>query len=516
MTEIKDEAIPLHEKILNSPTMIGLLSFFFMVILNFACLSNPPYWDDIIGLHNQAIWLAKHNFNVFELWESGQNFWDGGSNIYKFGIIPYLYGILYSIFPANIVHSIGHLFNISCLALAFGVIYTILRKFKIDQYLAFLWCVAVMCEPVMAGRTAALGQESPLLCAAVLSIYFLLNEKYWFGLFFIFAAILVKATGGVLAMAFVVWILLDICLAKENWKKYLKNHYLHLITGVFLIAAFLFLSFWDGNKAQNNRILLYELIKNMKYQFPVLLPIQFLAFLIMIFVAIWRFVLILKNKSLFNLSQKDKISLLLFIFVSGFWLSYALYYCSLPRYASFIVFPMYLFIALNTFTQNRRLPSLLVFVLLSAGIANVNGFYYWPLKPIQARSGEYLERSREFVEDLWKNQDACRLLETKYFNHPIVANWPFVQMLTMPEMGYVKKALPNVYCAGTAIKYADTKLYTANIKMPYNTLYIFSANSFSVWSPVSLLPNPGQKYKVILKNQIDGSWFIVYEKEMER
>ena len=46
----------------------GLLVFMAIVFVNSSKLSNPPYWDDIIGLHNQAIFIAKHNFNPIELW----------------------------------------------------------------------------------------------------------------------------------------------------------------------------------------------------------------------------------------------------------------------------------------------------------------------------------------------------------------------------------------------------------------------------------------------------------------
>ena len=447
--------------------MLGLLIFFFMVLLNFVCLDNPPYWDDILGVHNQAIWLAKHNFNVTQLWRPEH--WD--SNVYKFGIIPYFYGVLYCLFSAHIVHIMGHLFNMGCLALAFGVSYSILRKFKVMSYIAFLWCVAVICEPVMAGRVTALGQECPVLCAAILSIYFLVDKRYGLGCLFIFLAMLCKMTAGILAAAFLLWLLIDICLAGKNWKERLKAYSLYLGCGLILIAFFLFTRFGQpAGEMYGSRILWDGWFINMSYQFPVLLPIQALALLLVICVALWRLVIIIKTKSLLKLTEKDKISLLLLILIGAFWTSYALYHCSLPRYSSFIVFPMYIFIALNTFTEKKQLTAFLAVILLSIGALNVNGRFYLPLISRQLRSGEYLERSREYLNDLWENEAACRLLETKYFNRPIVAKWPFVQMLTIPEMGYVSKALPNVYCACPPINYAKVKLYRVSDKMPDNTL----------------------------------------------
>jgi hypothetical protein len=508
MTEIKD-------KILESPAWVGCLSFLLMLVLNFTCLDNPPYWDDILGLHNQAIWLANNNFNLSELWQPGQGFWEGGSNIYKFGIIAYLYGILYSLFSVNAVHIIGHLINLGCLALAFGACYSILRKFKINKHIALLWCAAVICEPVMSGRTAALGQESPLLCAAVLGIYFFADKKYWLGLVFVVAAILVKATGGILASAFVVWIVLDICLAKGNRKKHLKKYYLYLFAGIIMVICFLVLSLAETRDIEGERILLGKFFSSLKYQFSTLLPVQFFALCMVTAMAVWRLIVVLKNKTLFDLSEKDKISLLLLILTGGFWVSYGLYNCPLPRYSAFIVFPMYIFIALNTSSKNKCLTVVLAVILLLAGIININGRYYLRLQSNRLRSGEYLERSREYLNDLWENQKACKLLETKYFDRPVVAKWPFLQMLTVTEMGYVTKALPNVYAACQPIKYAKVKVYNPSTKMPNNTLYVFGFNSLAAWKEFgpSLFPERGKKYKIILKNQIKDGWFVIYEKE---
>lgn len=511
MTETKDE------KILESPVLVGCLSFLIMAVLNLSSLNNPPYWDDILGLHNQAIWLAKHNFNLSELWQPGQGFWEGGSNIYLFGIMPYFYGILYNLFPASVVHVMGHLFNIGCLALAFGVSYSILLKFKIAPYYALLWCVAAMCEPVMAGRAAALGQESPLLCAAVLSIYFLVDKKYWLGLLFVFAAMLVKVTGGILATAFVVWLVMDICFTAGSRKENLKKYCPYLLVGIILIACFLLSSFGETRDVEGERIILSRWFSRLTYQFSTLLPIQFLALCMVVAAAVWRLIVVIKNKSLFDLSSKDKVSLLLLIFIGGFWAAYALYNCPLPRYSSFIVLPMYIFIALNTGTKNKWLTIALAVILLGAGIVNINGRYYLRLQSNRLRSGEYLERSREYLNDLRKNQTACKLLETKCFNRPVVAKWPFVQMLTIPEMGYVTKAMPNIYAACIPIKYAKVKVYTAGTKMPDNTLYVFGFNSLDAWTKFgpSLFPKRNKRYKIILKNQIKDGWFLIYEKEPE-
>ena len=277
---IKWNGYPAFQVILEHPFILGVIVYLFLVLLNFSCLDNPPYWDDILGLHNQAIWLAKNHFNLSELWQPGQTYLEGGSNIYKFGIIPYFYGVLYLIFDPSTVHILGHLFNIACISLTFGVAYAVLRKFEVDKYLALIWCLAALNEPVMSGRIVALGQECPLLCATILGLYFISQQKYWRGLLFILIAILCKMTAGIFAMAFVMWLIADLFFAGKMWRKRFGEIYPFLLTGISLIALF----FWGAqSETTNNKILIYRWIINAKYQLPVMLPVQSLMLLTMFF-----------------------------------------------------------------------------------------------------------------------------------------------------------------------------------------------------------------------------------------
>lgn len=504
------------EKILDSPVQVGGLSFLFIVILNSACLNNPPYWDDILGLHNQAVWLAKNNFDILGLWQSG-DYLSGGSNIYRFGVIPYFYAVLYSLFSPVIVHIIGHLFNMSCIAAAFGISYSLLRKFEVNNYLALLWCTAVLCEPVMAGRTAALGQECPLICATLASIYFIFNKKYCLGVLLIFAAMLCKMTAGILVTAFVVWLVLSIFIDKEKPPKSLKRYYPYLIAGILLMLVFLFDTFSaKGELLRFNDNTFMRFFFILKHHFSKLLIVQFAALCMMVLLTICGIIVLIKNRKLSELPEKYSFSLFLLILCGGFWASYGLCALPLPRYSAFIVFPMYIFIAVNTQLEKKHLSIIFMLILLIFGIINLNGAFYPQLRIWQLRSGDNLERSREFIDDLWANQGACRFLEEHGFNRPVVAKWPYVQMLTIPEMGYVTKALPNVYGACFPIKYADVKVYPPGTKMPDDALYIFVDNSFAVWKQFGPSLLPPQNCKVIFANQVRGGRLIIYENKRSK
>jgi hypothetical protein len=176
---------------------------------------------------------------------------------------------------------------------------------------------------------------------------------------------------------------------------------------------------------------------------------------------------------------------------------------------------MYIFLGLNLLSRKKVMAMVLAMVFLILGILNVNGRFYPCMLPAHLRSGEYLERSREYLEDLWANQAACKLLETQYFDCPVVAKWPFVQMLTVPEMGYVTKALPNVYCACMPIKYAKVNVYYPDMRMPDNTLYIYSYNTFETWKAFgpSLFPSKESGCRIIYRNMVGDGWFVIYKKE---
>ena len=54
-----------------------LLFFIVLLLLNLSWVWNPPHWDEILGLHNQAVFLAKHHFSFAELWAEGQHSFEG-------------------------------------------------------------------------------------------------------------------------------------------------------------------------------------------------------------------------------------------------------------------------------------------------------------------------------------------------------------------------------------------------------------------------------------------------------
>ena len=77
-----------------SPFRVFLSFFLLLLLFNAGWWFNPQHWDEILGLHNQAVFLAKHHFSFSELWRPEQHSFEG-SDVYRFGILPLLYAVLY-------------------------------------------------------------------------------------------------------------------------------------------------------------------------------------------------------------------------------------------------------------------------------------------------------------------------------------------------------------------------------------------------------------------------------------
>ena len=489
--------------------LVGLICFGALIAINCSYLSNPPYWDDILGLHNQAVWLAKHHFDVVTLWSGGQSFWEGGANVYRFGIMPYFNGLLYLLLPSAYVHIFGHVFNIACLAVTFGLFFSVLRKY-IAPWLALLWCIAALCEPVMGGRTAALGQECPLIMFGALAIYFIFRGQIRRALLFIVLCSLVKMTGVVIACALVCWLIAGLILPRKCFQDGVKHQYsngLIAVTAVIAVVIFCGLTLFEvdygfGEWSLSLRQKLFE-------QFPLLIPVQLLLLAVLLVTALVRGVKIYLRRE--PLSELDWFSFFLLIMLGGFWVSFLMYPAVLPRYTAFIVFPSCAFAALNL--TNKRLNVVVVMLFIIIGGANWQGQFYSLLPGAHRRSGEYLERSREYLQDIELNRKLCHELERRSENCPIVAKWPFLQMLTMPEMGYVSSSL-NLYDPGNVpLKYVSVGKFEEKRKMPPETLYVFISNSFEFWPDFGkpLMPEKGDW--VFYEEKGLNGFVLVYQSE---
>ena len=73
-----------------------------------------------------------------------------------------------------------------------------------------------------------------------------------------------------------------------------------------------------------------------------------------------------------------------------------------------------------------------------------SGFLLPEIRKLDRHNGSLLERSLEFTALRRDYQHFCAELEKNPPEIPLVVPWPMLQMLTVPEFGHVKAAVPNI------------------------------------------------------------------------
>ena len=492
----------------RNPFRVFLPFFLILLLFNAGWWFNPPHWDEILGLHNQAVFLAKHHFSFFELWRPEQHSFEG-SDVYRFGILPLLYAVLYSLLPPVWVHLTGHVFNMACIAGAGTLMVGILRRNGVSAGTALLWGIAVFCEPLIAGRSAALGQECALIFCVMLALEKFLRKRWYAAFGILVLGGLVKGSAAVACLALLLGLGVRMVLLREERKRLTGP----LIAGglcLLLLLAMLqhnvdFVGgglHLGGPVRDGGRSGLLFLLKKWFFHYELYFPVLFSVILAGggAFAVRW----IRERKKIRSEDFLFQCALLLTVF--GFVGAYLVARIALPRYMAAASFPAFLLLALNLPRFRRSVAVLLIPIGLLAPL------FYKELPFGIRRSGEYLERSREYLSDIASNRRLCAFLET-YRENPIVVSWPLAQMLTMPEMGYVKTPFPQVF-SGRVPRYAPVRKREKNdLSMPPETVFVYHENDFenTGMSGPSLLPD--RTCVSLYRDTALGGLVIVYRRE---
>jgi len=487
--------------------VIALVLFAALLAVNAGILTNPPFWDDILGLHQQALHLSRSGMSYAELAKSG-NFWQGGALVYRWNVLPVVYALGYMLLTPETVRILGHLFNLACLAGAAALAVRILLDFRFDLRTAYLWGFALLAEPVLAAQGAALGQEPPLVLAGALLLFWTARRRYRLALLAVILVGAVKLVAVIPAAALLVFFLIRAALAPGKRREYLALGAAAM--GLAVLAGILLALDSDGAEqgAAGGPFLklLYLKIKEHFYNYFPLIAVLLAALALL---TPGHLAKLLRRHR--RPGELDLFKLFLLLLLGGFWASYFLYSVPLPRYTAFAVAPLYLALALSL---PRRWTGAAGAALLLTGLLLANGGFYPKLPPPRRYSGEYLERSREFLKQVALDREVCRRISADCGDLPLVTKWPYTQMFADPDYGYVNQAHPQLRCAGIL-----PKAYPEIVKYPEKSLaksgdavYIFVCNSFEFFRDfgVPLAPRPGDR--IIFAGKDLEAPFIVYRR----
>ena len=482
----------------------AVLVFFAIVFFNSSYLYNPPYWDDIIGLHNQAIFIAKHDFNPIALWndkpvevKGPHNPLATNSNVYPYSITPWIHAVFYKLLPPRGAHLLGHLFNMACLSIAAALAFSVIGAHQRKLTAAIIPLLALL-EPIMAGRTAALGQECPLVAATMLSFYFLNKGRMPCAIAVSLLSIFIKPSAVALLLVLVAY---SSFLLLLHWKKYSK-----LQRCSFAALGVVFVAFGCIMLKRHlilDPVHLEDLWFFMAYRSPTIILYAGIS----IFIATAMSLVALFRKRPLDFHEKTTAYVLCsLLFIWGIFAAMLFMPVVPPRYMAFCIFPIFALIGISLCDLKKASPFIVVMAIM---------FLWHPMHRLPRRflrSGEYLERSREYLTDLETDKEICSILSEKVeHERPVVVKWPFGQMLTMPEFGYVAEPRPNTYVADNIVpKYAPVKQVVNLDMLPKNSVFLFTASSISYLRPILIPENEPEI--LYWDNRMPGDAFIFVRK----
>lgn len=479
--------------------------FAFLALWNREALTNPPFWDDILGLHQQALFLARHHFSYAELAASG-NFWTGGSLVYRWNILPWIYGGLYALLPPPAVHLAGHLINLGCLAGSATLLFRLLRRFRCPPFAALAWSAAMLATPLMAAQSAALGQEPPLIFAGTLLLDCVARRRIPAALGCVALIGAIKLVAVIPAVALLLYLPLAAYVRGEHCRRCLGDA---AIAGALAVlgGGLLILDSDGAERAPGGEFWTTLWLKGIEH-FTQYFPLTGILLGITLFGTLWYALRGIHRRRLGPLTGFAVFPLLL---LGGFWASYLAYSVPLPRYAAFAEPPLFLLLALLC---PRRLKFPAGVVLFGTGLLLASGAFYPQLPPTRRYSGEYLERSREFLVQLQRDRELCRRIEQQLPDTPIVAKWPYIQMLGDPAFGYVEKAHPRLFCAGILPRYLPEvqKFHQSALAKSPNAVYIFACNSFEFFRDFGAPLAPAVGDRVIFAAPDREAPLLLYQK----
>ena len=500
----------LVERFRRRPGSLFLVALLVLLCANASCLLDPPYWDAIFGPFNQALWLRGNRFDFIRLWTSEPSYLGGGSNINPYCPLPVLYAFLYAVASREVVFLAAHLLVLSLAALTFTLYFRVLAD-VVSPRSAMLWCVAAACEPVWSGQCASMYREVPVVAVSALAVYSLHSKRFGWAWFWAVLAFLVKETALLLLFAMPAWFVVRaLCLdprgARRAWR---ERPWLLGLAGLamamVLWAGMRVFGSWSGVlTGLHRRLALFPW--HCVFFFPSL-AVELVGIVCLALFVLCR----CEGRRRLRMERDaSMVGLLLLLLTAGFWAAYSVFPEPLPRYAVFAVFPMAGLLALGL---RGRAGTIAAAVMVLAGVLNQHGALL-PRVPVRRqRSGDCLERSREYLTDLEANRRLCAALERQFPTTPIVCKWPFVQMLTLPELGYVDRALPYVYAAGVRPLYCPVQPYEPGAELPGDPLFVYAPNAFSHWAPFRPSLAPGPDDLLVFRDESLPGAVLVYRKD---
>jgi len=449
------------------------LGWFFAITIALAIwrsevISLPPYEDQAVGLWNEADFLVENDFDYHKLRYEEPLYMSKrpGARSYVISLLPTLVALLIESTPtAAASFVVAHWVTFALTAGILLFVFACLRPVT-GALIAALAALALLTTPLFSAQVDLLGMDIPLTMFAMLTAWAVWRERYLVAAVASLGAFLMKATGGLLTVATLIFLTARLVIERGRVSRFVRRQQIVAIVAhlVVLAAEIAIFSIGDTTASVRSAIPWPKMLQ-LPYAFAWLPDIGVLLFLwaglCLWAVGTWLYVEKSTGESEDPASDDDgaarrrgiAIAFYCWLVVCGMLAANAMY-IFIPRY--FTAALPFLYIAVSTLLavhlRAKWAAVSLLGLMLGINLLNQYGQLYPALERVDqgdfarypwfhARQCALSERSREYLHDHRANLQAVEQLVERCGNDPIFVTAPQSFYLTKPRLGYVDRPL---------------------------------------------------------------------------
>ena len=434
-------------------------------------LRLPPFQDQAVGWWTEADYLATSNFDYRRLLYEENHFMDSdpGPRSYLISVLPtaLALGMLWVPETETLIVVVRVVTFLLGSLLLVGL-WHCMTAIGTPRGLGVLYCAALATTPLFIVQLDLMGMDVPLTLAMLAGAVLLWSGRWQAAAVMSFAAFALKATGQLLTLAGITYLVLRLSLGwhstgtrerRREWQGLLSHLAVLLVQSALIYLGDTSVEYLSAGDWPEN-LLTFNALRTNTPDIAVLLAVALLLTALEVIrslnaapsaASLGSRVLAGARQFLFD----NPPLVVSWILVAGLFAS-SLQYIYTPRYV-FCVMPfLYILLARPWLgsTALRCLGTAAALVLLiAANLANQEGRFCTDLTTARGtevfacipgltpRSCAYLERSREYLRDHRSNIAAFELLDRQYADHPIFVASPNVFIVSRPRLGHVTRKL---------------------------------------------------------------------------
>lgn len=455
------------------------LAFVAIGALHASALQDPPYWDALMGAFCQGHWLATHSFSPFALMSESANFTKGGACVYPFSVYPWIVGSCERAGLAqNTTFVLLHLLSFVAAASIVASTFVLVRR-AAGGGIAALVALALAAQPMFRSLSCQMNMDVLLAACTLLAIVALADKRFVAAAVWAAIALLVKPNAIILVGSSTasiglrwlkpMWFDLD---ERERRRARLAL-VLHLgLCALFVVEFVLIARFGQSPPGVSLFGGTLQFLAKRLWTLP-----EFgLALLAVGALVPWFARRALKQKA--TCLEIDTV-----VFTIVFVAFYCQYENVLPRYfiQAWPIVMTVLVIAALEWRIPRRVVGAACVLFAAFGLVNAHGRFHptkladWSVpgdsRPLVSNEGWLFERSLEYRDDMALDLAIAQRCEARQ-TEVVVANWPLLQLLAVPELGYVHTP-PTLATAELPLEFAAQPVRRAS-ELPAETAVLWA------------------------------------------